>query len=172
MKEQNEDRGNIELRSEKVRSIVGQIPSSLIHYGTTIIALVLLCVFSIAYFLPYKQIYFGTAVIYEMPSRNYSDNIEREILLNFREKRPDTNIQESQIVFLSDFESIEGSLLKLSPVRDTLGRQEAICRMPLHAMKRIENREVDFFLTIKSKNFLTLFFSKSFQKEFPNTESL
>ena len=32
-----------ELRSEKVRSIVGQMPSSLVRYGITVIGGVLLC---------------------------------------------------------------------------------------------------------------------------------
>ena len=47
---------SLELRSEKVRSIVGQIPSSLIRYGITAIGMVLLCLFAVAYFLPYKQV--------------------------------------------------------------------------------------------------------------------
>ena len=34
---------SFELRSEKVRSIVGQIPSSLVRYGITAIGAVLLC---------------------------------------------------------------------------------------------------------------------------------
>ena len=48
---------SFELRSEKVRSIVGQIPSSLVRYGITAIGAVLLCLLAIAYFLPYKQVF-------------------------------------------------------------------------------------------------------------------
>ena len=47
---------SFELRSEKVRSIVGQIPSSLVRYGITAIGAVLLCLLAVAYFLPYKQV--------------------------------------------------------------------------------------------------------------------
>ena len=57
MKEEKKPERNFELRSEKVRSIVGQIPSSLIRYGITAIGMVLLCLFAVAYFLPYKQVY-------------------------------------------------------------------------------------------------------------------
>ena len=56
---------SFELRSEKVRSIVGQIPSSLIRYGITAIGMVLLCLFAVAYYLPYKQVYSGTATIHK-----------------------------------------------------------------------------------------------------------
>lgn len=37
MKEAKKHEQEFELRSEKVRSIVGQIPSSLVRYGITII---------------------------------------------------------------------------------------------------------------------------------------
>lgn len=67
MEEKNKkDEKNFELRSEKVRSIVGQIPSSLVRYGITIIGIVLLFLFAIAYFLPYKQVYSGVATIREV----------------------------------------------------------------------------------------------------------
>ena len=56
MKEEKKPERNFELRSEKVRSIVGQIPSSLIRYGITAIGMVLLCLFAVAYYLPYKQV--------------------------------------------------------------------------------------------------------------------
>lgn len=54
MEEEKKQERSYELRSEKVRSIVGQIPSSLIRYGITAIGMVLLCLFAVAFFLPYK----------------------------------------------------------------------------------------------------------------------
>lgn len=63
MEEEKKQERSYELRSEKVRSIVGQIPSSLIRYGITAIGVVLLCLFVVGYFLPYKQVYSGTATI-------------------------------------------------------------------------------------------------------------
>lgn len=59
MEEENRQERSFELRSEKVRSIVGQIPSSLVRYGITAIGVVLLCIVAVAYFLPYKQVYSG-----------------------------------------------------------------------------------------------------------------
>lgn len=46
---------SIELRSEKVRNIVGQIPSLLIRQGILIIGLVLLVLLGISAFIPYKK---------------------------------------------------------------------------------------------------------------------
>ena len=68
MEEQkNKQERSFELRSEKVRSIVGQIPSSLVRYGISVIAIVLIALFSIVYFLPYKQVYSGNATVYVIP---------------------------------------------------------------------------------------------------------
>lgn len=55
MEEEKKQERSYELRSEKVRSIVGQIPSSLIRYGITAIGMVLLCLFAVAYFLPINK---------------------------------------------------------------------------------------------------------------------
>jgi len=90
---------SFELRSEKVRSIVGQIPSSLIRYGTTTIGVVLSFLFTIAYFLPYKQIYSGTAVIHEVTSEQKVDTTEMTVLLKFGEKHPNILIEKTSIEF-------------------------------------------------------------------------
>ncbi|PVX51927.1 HlyD family secretion protein [Balneicella halophila] len=46
---------SIELRSEKVRNIVGQIPSLLIRQGILIIGLALLILVGVSAFIPYKK---------------------------------------------------------------------------------------------------------------------
>ena len=48
-------RGGIELRSEKVRNIIGKIPPVLIRYGTIIIGLALLTLFVVSAFIPYRE---------------------------------------------------------------------------------------------------------------------
>ena len=67
----DEQERNYELRSEKVRSIVGQIPPALVRYGTIILFAVLLALFGTAYFMPYKKVYSGTITFYDMPSTAY-----------------------------------------------------------------------------------------------------
>lgn len=44
----------IELRSEMVRKIIGDIPSGFIRHGISIITLVLILIFLACYFIPYE----------------------------------------------------------------------------------------------------------------------
>lgn len=45
----------IELRSEKVRHIIGEIPSGIVRYGITIITIVIIGLLVGAYFIPYPE---------------------------------------------------------------------------------------------------------------------
>ena len=45
----------IELRSEKVRHIIGEIPSGIVRYGITIITIAILVLLVGAYFIPYPE---------------------------------------------------------------------------------------------------------------------
>jgi hypothetical protein len=45
----------IELRSEKVRHIIGEIPSGIVRYGITVITIVILSLLVGAYFIPYPE---------------------------------------------------------------------------------------------------------------------
>ena len=87
-KQKNKQERSFELRSEKVRSIVGQIPSSLVRHGITSIGAVLLCLLAVAYFLPYKQVYSGTATIHGVTTAAPADSTDITILLKFDNKRP------------------------------------------------------------------------------------
>ena len=44
---------NIELRSEKVRNLLGEIPPALVRYGTVIIVAIFLMLLLIVCFMPY-----------------------------------------------------------------------------------------------------------------------
>lgn len=160
MEEEKKEERSFELRSEKVRSIVGQIPSSLVRYGITAIGAVLICLFVVAYFLPYKQVYSGTAVIHGIPGDQKVDATEMTVLLKFGEKRPNILTEEASIDFQSASGVVNGRILSLSIERDTLGRQVAHCRMPLQSVKKMEHSEVDFILTLQSGNLLSRFFSE------------
>lgn len=46
---------NIELRSEKVRNIVGKIPPAVDRYGIAVIGLVLIVVVTVSMLIPYKE---------------------------------------------------------------------------------------------------------------------
>ena len=154
MEEKNKkDEKNFELRSEKVRSIVGQIPSSLVRYGITIIGIVLLSLFVIAYFLPYKQVYSGVATIREVEWGNPTDSVETTVLLKFETKRMNEAVDE-QIDLQTPKGSIEGQLMALSSVQDTLERQEARGRVRTTDIHGMAHQTVDFRIVRSSGNLL------------------
>lgn len=47
------NQNKIELRSEKVRKLIGEIPSSLVIWGTAIIAIILFTLLTVICLLPY-----------------------------------------------------------------------------------------------------------------------
>lgn len=144
---------SLELRSEKVRSIVGQIPTSLVRYGITAIGAVLLCLLAVAYFLPYKQVYSGTAIVHIVTTETPTDSTDITILLKFENKRPEDT--KGQMIYLqSPYKTFAGQIQDLSSVRDTLERQEALCRFKSADIKTIENQTVDFQITRTSGNLL------------------
>ena len=152
MKEEKKPERSFELRSEKVRSIVGQIPSSLIRYGITAIGMVLLCLFAVAYYLPYKQVYSGTATIHKTATTPV-DSTNITILLKFENKRPD-KVNGQMICLQSPYGTFAGQIQDLSSVRDTLERQEALCRFKPSEIKSVENQTVDFQIVHSSGNLL------------------
>lgn len=152
MKEEKKSERNFELRSEKVRSIVGQIPSSLIRYGITAIGMVLLCLFAVAYYLPYKQVYSGTATIHKTTITPV-DSTNITILLKFENKRPG-KVNGQMICLQSPYRTFAGQIRDLSPVRDSFERQKAICRFKVTEIKSVENQTVDFQIVNSSGNLL------------------
>ena len=152
-KQENKQERSFELRSEKVRSIVGQIPSSLVRYGITAIGAILLFLLVVAYFLPYKQVYLGTATVHGATTETPADSTDITILLKFENKRPD-NVNGQMIYLQSPYRTFAGQIQDLSSVRDTLERQEALCRFKVTEIKSVENQTVDFQITRTSGNLL------------------
>lgn len=62
------DKKDIELRSEKVRNIVGKVPPLLLRKGIAIISLVILFFVIGAYFMPYPETFHAKAKIVTVPS--------------------------------------------------------------------------------------------------------
>lgn len=142
---------SFELRSEKVRSIVGQIPSSLVRYGTAVIGLVLAVLLAVSYFLPYRKVYSGSAVIPDSTSDRplheaAGDSAEVYVFLKFDPNRL-THGKGLKLRLLSGDLEAKGTLLDLSAERDTLGRQEGTVRLALSDLSRLEGHTSDFRLT-------------------------
>ena len=53
MESSNNNHYKIEIRSEKVRKLIGEIPPALVRWGTAIIALIFIALLVSVCFLPY-----------------------------------------------------------------------------------------------------------------------
>ena len=71
---------NIELRSEKIKDILGKAPGGIIRYGIGIITLLLACLFLAAGFIPYPERVDATARV----TRIGADGIELSALVPYR----------------------------------------------------------------------------------------
>lgn len=154
MEEAKKNERSFELRSEKVRSIVGQIPSSLVRHGITAISAVVVCLLTIAYLIPYKQVYTGTAVIRNLTPETQVDTSEVDILAKFNDKRPNTLTKSNRLELQSGDYITCGSIVTLSTKRDTLGRQTATARFSQKEIIELNNCEVDFILTTEDGTIL------------------
>ena len=155
MEEKKKQVRSLELRSEKARSIVGQIPSTLVRNGITAIGGVLLCFFDISCFLPYKHVLSGTATIHITSNKTaiLTDSIDLIILLKF-ERKCTYNLNGQAICLQSPYCNFVGQIRNYSSVRDTLGRQNVLCRFKSTDIKNVENQTVDFRIVCSSENLL------------------
>lgn len=155
MEERLQQERSFELRSEKVRSIVGQIPSALVRYGITVIWVVLLVLALIAYYFPYKTVYVGSAAIYTVPQSSKTDSLEVAVKLRFEGKHIEKlHHSHLSIELYNPQNSISGTVLKVSTQRDTLDRQEAIVRFASKDICALGNQTVDFRIVESSKSIL------------------
>ncbi len=145
---------DFELRSEKVRSVVGRVPSIFIRYGITAITGALIVLIVVAHFLPYKQVFSGVASIYAQDLPNRTDTATVRILLRFQTQRPDPNLSGVSFCLITTNGCIEGELYRISPIRDTLERQEAYCRFYAPNLSLVANKSVDFYATYSSSSLL------------------
>lgn len=147
----------IELRSEKVRSIVGQMPSALINYGTIIIGLILIFILWLTYNLPYKQIYTGVANVCEVKTYSEPDSVNVSIILESENVniRPDFK---TALISLHSTEDIRGRILFISPECDTLNRQKAICRFKVNEIQELTFQSVDYSINAYYCKFLSKIF--------------
>ena len=145
MMNKNMEEKKIEVRSERVRSIVGQMPPHLVSVALSVIAAVLLVSLGIAYFLPYKEVYSGTAVLYDVAGNG--DPVAMK--LRFGEKRPGVLEGGEALLLRTSEGSFEGKLTALEEKRDTLGRQSATATFEEKLPVELGNSETDFTLSTK-----------------------
>ena len=112
----------------------------------------LLCLFVVGYFLPYKQVYSGTATIHRI-TNTAADSVDIAIFVKFDNKRTG-NITEQMLCLQLPNGTFTGQIQNLSSVRDTLDRQEILCRFKSSEIKSVENQTLDFQIVHSSGNLL------------------
>ncbi|MDN4754996.1 hypothetical protein QYZ87_10810 [Porphyromonadaceae bacterium W3.11] len=141
-----------ELRSEKVRSIVGQIPPALVRYGTIILFAVLLVLFGIAYFMPYKQVYSGTITFYDISEPATTAYI------TFVNDKSLTSIDKSTSLTIHlEAQNLDVQLRSIENRRDTLNRYPVIIQVNkgYQNIANLKNSTSDFTLVESSDNLLS-----------------
>lgn len=141
-----------ELRSEKVRSIVGQIPPALVRYGTIILFVVLLIILGIAYFMPYKQVYSGSITFYDISEPATTAYI------SFANNKALTNIDKPiPLTIHLDTQELTLQLTSVENRRDTLNRHPSIVVLSPEQegwLLRLRDSTYDFTIVENSSHLL------------------
>ena len=151
---------NFDLRSEKVRNILGQVPPTLLRYGIATLGIGLALLFIVGYTIPYKKVFTGTATI---PRYLRQDTSIITLRLKFKEHHPhlQKNIQLPIVLYANGY-SVQGILLKLSEQQDSLNPQYASCIFSIDSLRPIQSQEIDFVLVQESGNMLSKIFDNLF----------
>lgn len=143
-----------ELRSEKVRGIVGQIPPALVRYGTIILCAVLLVLFGITYFIPYRQVYSGTITFYD------ESETSTTAYITFANDKALTKVEEPMpLIIHTEAHDYTIKLISIVNERDTLNRYPVSIEDSQNITK-LRNRTFDFTLVKSSENLLSHFLPK------------
>lgn len=152
-KTQTQER-SYELRSEKVRSIVGYVPPVLTRYGISIIAIGAVLLFIISAFIPYQQVYTGSVVWHGTPLPT-GDTVAVSLFLTFEGKRIGDGERGASIELQPLEGVVRGRLQQLSSKRDTSNRQEAIILFNRKELQAIAPQTMDFRLVVSKGSLLT-----------------
>lgn len=128
---------SVELRSEKVRNIIGEIPPALTRHGTSIIALSVIILLSISTFFPYRKILAGIVRIKDIP-QSASDTTRLSVEFVIPQIKNE-NLKGTKIILYSEKQSIEGRVCNYDSTKNN-----AILSLPSSMCIFLENREVEF----------------------------
>lgn len=152
--DEREDRERFQLRSEKVRSIVGQVPPALTRYGMTIIAVAVGLILLTAALIPYRQVSTGTAVITSLPEMQPEDSLS--VTLRLLPQETITPVRSgSPILLQGEGAAAEGRVNRLSARRDTLGYCSAEATFLRGDLAPLEGSTTDYRITTDSGSLLS-----------------
>lgn len=108
----------IELRSEKVRSVVGAVPPALVRYGATVVAATLLILLLVLSIIPYRRAIPCNVVVGERQALA----IDAPVVL--------AEGQSAHLLLQLDTVTLEGDVLSCLPHRDAQGFYQIASRFP------------------------------------------
>ena len=122
---------NLELRSEKVRSIVGQVPPALVRYGSALVLLVLLVLLGIAHALPYSQVLDGDAIVRTAPEPSaHPDTMLLHVELRWAQPSTDISPVGCTLSLDGPEVSVQGRLTAYTALRSPDGTHAATIALP------------------------------------------
>lgn len=129
---------NIELRSEKVRSIVGQVPPALVRYGSLVVLLVLLVVLGIAHVLPYNQVLHGDAIVRTAAEPSaHADTVLLHVELRWAQLVADISPVGCTLSLDGPDLNVQGRLTAYTALRSPEGTHAAQIHLPTTDAQRI-----------------------------------
>lgn len=163
----------IELRSEKVRNIIGKIPPRLLRTGIAIISLIILITLVIAYFIPYPQyktylinIYSHpitqvvaapiSGTIVEIKNRSIISKGEQVCILRTVHDsimQFNANINGQLYYNCSNGDYMEQDNILFSIIPDSINKIYGICFIPADEMKNIREGQRAFIIPTNKQSF-------------------
>lgn len=143
----NKQKQDFELRSEKVRKIIGQIPPILMRYEITTISFIIIVFSSISIILPYKQIVSGTLVIDKLLTMT-NDSISFNAKLKLPDKFSFSNNNLNKLLLITPDSIYQGHIIEYSPLKNIDGQYEITLRVPTININKLQNSTLDFKLII------------------------
>lgn len=145
--DKQEYKRTFELHSEKVRNIIGRVPSTLIRYGIIITFAILLIVMMVLDYFPYEKKIQGKAYIYDIPEVT-TDTICILVELELHGIKNTKQLLHKSVK-LSTFEfNSNGLLIDLVPYKTIKGRNLATLKLPNKKLYLIKQSQVDYSITM------------------------
>lgn len=152
---------NIELRSEKVRSIVGQVPPALVRYGSLVVLLVLLVVLGIAHVLPYNQVLHGDAIVRAAAEPSvHPDTLLLHVELRWSQSAADISPVGCTLTLEGPDLNVQGRLVAYTALRSPDGTHAATIALPATDAQRIEPSTLSCRLLLRNGSLLEHFLGR------------
>jgi len=115
---------SIELRSEKVRSIIGKIPSIVVRSGIGILFVVFILLFIGSYFFPYTETIQVSAQIIPLEDSTYSAKVEVPIALQSKIEQGLSVMIEIEGYSKNKYGQLSGCIDQTEPIHVTRGEHK------------------------------------------------